>query len=314
MIGKIFAKSDGGFKKRIDYIFGLSKHDHKIKIIETIGGNFLCQDPLLENINDNKINTDLIISEFNLVGKIREKSIESNRTIKPVFHAVLSLPADESLTKKQWNLAVKSYLHDLGFSILNKFIAVLHRDTGHEHVHIVVNRIKFEKNFIVVNDSNERFKNINAVSKIENYFNLKKTIKPLDTWGVTLNKSDFKNWVLSNELPFKQLLTLKIASAIAITTERSGDVFMFVKLLRKQNIYINFFKNKAGQPVGIIFEYKGIYISGSKLKKSRLTWNKITKQEGIRYLPNTLLKLEQETKKRNDKIDKKQKFNTDFLF
>ena len=309
MIGKIFTKSADSFKKRLDYIFGVSKHDHKINFIETIGGNFFCQDPLPEIKNGNKKSTDFIIAEFNIIEQIRNKSIDSNRKIKPVFHAILSLPNNETLTKKQWSQAVKSYMFDLGFSISNKFIAVLHQDTGHQHVHIVANRIRFEKDFRLVSDSNERSKSINAVSKIEDYFCLKKTVKPSDTWGVTLNQSDFKKWIICDELPFKQLLTLKIASAINLTVEDNGDVFMFVKILRKQNIYIHILKDKAGQPKGITFEYNGTFVSGSKLKHSRLTWNKITTQERIKYDPEKIDMLNKEIAKR-DNWDKEKIIST----
>lgn len=314
MIGKIFAKSKGSFKKRIDYIFGLSEHDHKIEFIETIGGNFFCQDPLPDIKNGNDQANNFIISEFNTVEQLRKKSIDSNRKIKPVFHATLSLPKDEFLTKKQWSQAVKYYMFGLGFSNSNKFIAVLHKNTMHQHVHIVANRIKFKKDFKLVCDSNERLKSIEVISEIEDIFKLKKTIRPSETWGVTINQADFKRWVISNELPFKQLLVLKIASAITITAEKHGDMFMFAKLLRRQNIYISFFKNNSGQPTGIIYEHKGIYISGSRLKKSRLTWSKIIKEEGIRYSPNSFLELEQEIKKRNGDIDEKQQPHASFMF
>lgn len=186
MIGKIFPKSTGSFENRIKYIFGLSKHDHAISLIKTVGGNFFARDPLPEIQAGNKDEIKALISEFDEVEKLRKSSIDSNQDIKPVFHAMLSLRPGEKLTKIQWDRAIKKYMRDLGFTGTNKYVAVLHEDTDHQHVHIVANRIRLEDGFRMTSDSNERKKNVNSVSEIEDEYCLHKAPKPNETWGTVL--------------------------------------------------------------------------------------------------------------------------------
>src|SRR3546814_1796090 len=57
-------------------------------------------------------------------------------------------------------------------------------------------------------------------------------------------------------------------------------------------------KNNDGQPTGIAYEYQGTVISGRKLKRSRLTFQKLTTQEGIQYDPETFRRLEARSEER----------------
>lgn len=300
MIGKIFAKSAGSFKGRIEYIFGLSKHDHAISLIKTIGGNFFTQDPLPYIQQNDKSVVTKLVREFDEIENLRKQSIDNDRDIKPVFHAMLSLRPGEKLTNRQWATAVEKYLTDLGFNENNKYVAVLHEDTDHQHVHIVANRIKFEEEFPMVKDSNERHKSIDSASEIEDMYGLSKAPLPEETWGTALTHKEVQASIRDGELPFKHRLIAKIAGAIEKTNATSGDMFTFVKLLRHQKVYIHLTKDSEGQPKGITFEHQGKMISGRQLKRSRLTWQKLTTQENIHYDPETLSALETEIGRRED--------------
>jgi hypothetical protein len=298
MIGKIFPKSTDSFENRIKYIFGLSKHDHAISLIKTVGGNFFTRDPLPEIQAGNKDEIKALASEFDEVEKLRKSSIDSDKVIKPVFHAMLSLRPGEKLNMEQWNMAVKKYMRDLGFTDSNKFVAVLHEDTEHQHVHIVANRIRMEDGFRMTSDSNERAKNINSVSEIEDEYGLHKAPKPTETWGTAITHAEMQSAIATNDLPFKHKMIAKIAGAIEKTVENHGDMFLFVRLLRQQKVYIHLTKDENGQPKGITFEHNGKMISGRQLKRSRLTWQKLTTQEGIDYDPETISELEAEITRR----------------
>ena len=91
----------------------------------------------------------------------------------------------------------------------------------------------------------------------------------------------------------------KIAGAIEATNQVQGDMFTFTRLLRKQKVYINLTLNDEGQPKGISFEFDGKHISGRQLKRSRLTWHKLTTQEGIHYDPETISELQREIARRD---------------
>lgn len=299
MIGKIFPKSAGSFKNRIRYIYGCTKHDHEISGIRTISHNTMSRDPLPAVLRGDESDVLEMIREFDQVETLRRFSIDSDKPIKPVFHAMLSLRPGESLTTSQWRTAVQKYMTDLGFDETNQFVAVMHQDKDHQHVHIVANRIRLNDDFSMVKDSNERSVSLDSVSGIEDRFGLTKAPKPKDTWGVSISHAELQASIRDNDLPLKHKMIAKIAVAIERTQATNGDMFDFVRALRKQKVYINLTLNDEGQPKGISFEFDGKHISGRQLKRSRLTWHKLTTQEGINYDPETIHELQREIARRD---------------
>ncbi|WP_054890206.1 relaxase/mobilization nuclease domain-containing protein [Pseudomonas sp. NBRC 111129] len=299
MIGKIFPKSAGSFKGRIRYIFGCTKHDHEISGIRTISHNAMSRDPLPAVLQGDESDLTEMIKEFDQVETLRRLSIDSDKPIKPVFHAMLSLRPGESLTTAQWRTAVQTYLADLGFDETNQYVAVMHQDKDHQHVHIVANRIRLDDTFSMVKDSNERSVSLESVSKIEDRFKLSKAPKPKDTWGVSITHAELQASIRDNDLPLKHKMIAKIAGAIEATNAQGGDMFTFTRLLRQQKVYIHLTLDNENQPKGISFEFDGKHISGRQLKRSRLTWHKLTTQEGIKYDPETIRELQIEIARRD---------------
>lgn len=299
MIGKIFPKSAGSFKGRIRYIFGCTKHDHEITGIRTIDSNCFSRDPLPAILAGDETDVLEMIREFDSVEAMRRMSIDSDKLIKPVFHAMLSLRPGESLTTAQWRTAVQTYLSDLGFDETNQFVAVMHQDKDHQHVHIVANRIRLNDEFSMVKDSNERSVSLDSVSRIEDRFGLTKAPRPKDTWGVSISHAELQASIRDNDLPLKHKMIAKIAGAIESTNAVQGDMFDFVRALRRQKVYIDLTLNENGQPKGISYEFDGKHISGRQLKRSRLTWQKLTTQEGIKYDPETIRELQIEIARRD---------------
>ncbi len=62
------------------------------------------------------------------------------RTDKPVQHISISLPPDEHLSREQWEQVIDTTLRDLGLEG-HQALIVAHRDTAHEHIHLLVNRV-----------------------------------------------------------------------------------------------------------------------------------------------------------------------------
>ena len=299
MIGKITDKGIGSFRNRIEYIFGLRKHEHALTTIRTIGRNCFSPDPLRHGNDKDKVDVEGMIAEFDAVEKLRNNAIDSDRVIKPVWHAILALPPGEHLDDQQWHEAIEMYLADLGFSDLNKWVAVLHGDTDHEHVHIVANRIRLDEEFSMVKDSNERSRSCDSTSRIEDHFGLSKAPAPTETWGTAISRNAMEAADREGTTPLKHRMIAKIAGAVEATQAQGGDMFMLIQLLRQQRVYVHFTKNNDGQPTGISYEHQGTIISGRKLKRSRLTFQKLTTQEGIQYDPETFPALETEAARRD---------------
>lgn len=299
MIGKITDKGIGSFRNRIEYIFGLRKHEHALTTIRTVGRNCFSPDPLRNGHDKDKIDVEGMIAEFDVVEKLRNNAIDSDRIVKPVWHAILSLPPGEELTDAQWQETVEMYLRDLGFGDDNKWVAVLHGDTDHQHVHIVANRICMDEEFSMVKDSNERSRSCDSTSRIEDHFGLSKAPAPSETWGTAISRNALEAAEREGTIPLKHRMIAKIAGAVEACQAQGGDMFSLIQLLRRQRVFVHFTKNAEGQPTGIAYEYNGTIISGRKLKRSRLTFQKLTQQEGISYDPETFPALETEAARRD---------------
>lgn len=299
MIGKITDKGIGSFRNRIEYIFGLRKHEHALTTIRTIGRNCFSPDPLRHGHDKDKIDVEGMIAEFDAVEKLRNNAIDSDRVIKPVWHAILALHPGEHLNDDQWREAIEMYLADLGFDDTCKWVAVLHGDTDHEHCHIVANRIRLDEEFTMVKDSNERSRSCDSTSMIEDHFGLSKAPAPTETWGTAISRAQMEAAEREGTIPMKHKMIAKIAGAVEATAAAQGDMFMLIQLLRQQRVYVHFTTNTEGQPIGIAYEHQGSIISGRKLKRSRLTFQKLTTQEGISYDPETFRELEIEAARRD---------------
>ncbi len=98
--------------------------------------------------------------ETNLVGatpRAMAKEFGEVRALRPtlgkaVLHVALSVPPGEHLTDDQWRTIGHRYLEAMGFTD-NQYVITRHRDTDHEHIHIVANRITFAG--AVVSDSQD---------------------------------------------------------------------------------------------------------------------------------------------------------------
>lgn len=59
---------------------------------------------------------------------------------KAVQHVSLSAAPGEHLTDEQWQRVAEAYRQKMGFKD-NQYVLVRHADTGHDHVHLVMNRV-----------------------------------------------------------------------------------------------------------------------------------------------------------------------------
>ena len=94
---------------------------------------------------------------------------------KPVLHITLSFALGENVKNAQLQEIVKACAQEMGFE-KNQYIAVSHSDTGHQHLHIVANRIGFDGR--TVSDSNSFKKIAEYCRKMEREFSLRSVQSP----------------------------------------------------------------------------------------------------------------------------------------
>ena len=110
-----------------------------------------------------------VISQFNEVRKLNPN------LSKPVMHITLSLSPGENLPKGKLMEICEDCAKDMGFE-KNQYIAVHHKDTTHQHLHIVANRVGFDRK--TVSDSNSYQKVASCCRKMEQKFELKEVLSP----------------------------------------------------------------------------------------------------------------------------------------
>src|SRR5664279_24655 len=110
-----------------------------------------------------------LIQQFNEVRWLNTK------LSKPVLHITLSLPPGEKLANNKLMEICQACAKDFGFEN-NQFIAINHKNTDHQHLHIVANRIGFDKKS--VSDSNNYKKIANFCRKMELQYELQHVLNP----------------------------------------------------------------------------------------------------------------------------------------
>jgi len=110
-----------------------------------------------------------LIQQFNEVRQLNSK------LSKPVLHITLSLAPGEQLSKDKLMEMCQDCARDMGFEN-NQYIVVHHRDTNHQHIHIVANRVGFDKQ--TVSDSKNFQKIASYCRKMELKYQLKQVLSP----------------------------------------------------------------------------------------------------------------------------------------
>jgi hypothetical protein len=186
-----------------------------------------------------------LIQQFNEVRWLNPK------LSKPVMHITLSLAPGEHLTKNKWMEVAEQCAKDMGFEN-NQYVAIQHKDTGHEHLHIVVNRVGFEKQ--TVSDSNSYKKIAAHCRKMELKYDLKHVLSPKRY----LSKSQ---QLLPRQDQRKQQLALQIRQALG----SSRNLGEFERAMKEKGCQVI-----KGRGISFVDD-KNVKIKGSEVNYSLRT-------------------------------------------
>lgn len=197
-------------------------------------------------------NTKELIQQFNETRQLNQK------LSKAVLHITLSLPPGEKLKKGNLIDMVQDCAKHFGFQN-NQFIAITHNDTSHQHLHIVANRIGFDKK--TVRDSNSYKKMAAYCRQMEIKYDLQQVLSP------------------------KKFLTKELRQIPRTDTRKESIRNDIQDALLMSKTYLDFerqMQQKKYQVIkgrGIAFiDQKGVYAKGSSLGYSLATIQKILQQ------------------------------------
>jgi hypothetical protein len=104
---------------------------------------------------------------------VRKLNLKQSR---PVLHLTLSFAPGEQIDRPQLLEIIEDCASDFGFED-NQYISVQHHDTGHQHIHIVANRINLDGK-TNVSDSNNFKKIADFCRKTELKYGLVQVVSP----------------------------------------------------------------------------------------------------------------------------------------
>lgn len=110
-----------------------------------------------------------LIEQFNEVRRLNQN------LSKPVQHITISLAKGERLNQSSLVSIAEDCARDLGFE-KNQYIVIAHHDTGHQHIHIVANRVSFDGK--TVKDNHNYRKIAVYCRKMEEKHGLQKVLSP----------------------------------------------------------------------------------------------------------------------------------------
>ncbi|WP_299534592.1 relaxase/mobilization nuclease domain-containing protein [uncultured Herbaspirillum sp.] len=191
---------------------------------------------------------------------------------KPIWHAVLSLPEKERLDACQWKAICRDFLSGMGLQH-HESTFVVHNETSHQHVHIVVNRVDFAGT--VWSGEFDGKRAIAVAKELERKYGLKEEVfKPQSGARANLSRNEIEMAIRTETLPPR--LTLQQLIDEAVVGRPRIDIFLSRMSAAGVDIQPNI-SLTTGRIAGLAFAYNGIAFKGSQLGKA-YSWE-ISKRE-----------------------------------
>ena len=150
-----------------------------------------------------------LAKEFGEIRKLRPK------LGKAVLHVSLSAAPGEHLSDTQWTEIGQRYLHGMGLDD-NQYLITRHDDTEHEHVHLLINRIRVDGN--VTSDSHDYRRHEILMRAIERDYSLQSVRPSIDTERRAATKGEIEQGLRTGVPSTRQRLQQLCDGAI--TTSR----------------------------------------------------------------------------------------------
>ena len=242
-----------GFRGVLNYVLNSEKRP------EIIGGTIA------------GLNARQLAAEFGHVRKLRPDAK------RPVWHCSLSLPPGDHLDGGKWDAVASDFLKEMGFSDKTPWVAVRHRDTDKDHIHLVVSRIDLDGQ--LWHGKWEARTAIEATQKLEKSHGLTLTAGLDNATGrKQLKKGEVEMALRTGEQPPKLKLQRIIDEAL-----NSGNLtaVQFAETLAVAGIQVRANLASTGTFNGFSYEIDGIAFKGSKLGKN-YSWGSLQKR-GVTY-------------------------------
>lgn len=228
--------------------------------------------PLIVGGNMSGKTPRILAAEFGICRAIRP-DIE-----RPVVQFSLALPPGDTLSRDQWQEISADFMREMGLDG-HPFVAILHRDTEHQHIHIVGSRIDLDGT--IWHGKFEAFRAIEATQVLEKRHDL--TITPgLDSverekHRANLTQQEIGQMERTGEDSARLLLQEIVDKAI----QGGPSVLAFIGRLEAAGVTVVPNVATTGRLNGFSFEFQGVHFKSSQLGKS-YSWKQL-QERGVTY-------------------------------
>jgi hypothetical protein len=241
-----------GFRGALNYVL-----DTNQKAPEIVGGNMSGTNP------------SELMREFGAAKQLRPD------ITRPVWHCSLSLPAGERLESERWREVAADCMSRMGFSESTPYLAARHKDTDHDHIHIIASRVDLEGKVWL--GKWEARSLIEVSQQLEKDYNLTLT-KGLEPNGIKqLSKNEIEQALRTNQEPARQKLQRLVDESLK-DHPTAGE---FAERLTLAGVEVRANLASTGRMNGFSYEVDGIAFKSSHLGKD-YTWKKL-QERGLQY-------------------------------
>lgn len=206
-----------------------------------------------------------------------------------VYHATLSVLAQERQTDEQWRAIAADYLQGMGFQDCQYLIA-RHNDQQHDHIHIVASCIR-PTDGKTVSDSWDYRRSETLIRDLEQRYNLTPTPSSRDRLERAPTTGEMRKFRREQQafdqgdrpnLPTVPIRTT-LQTLISQLSDHSPSLLEPIAQLQNQGVEVRLTRTKTKQ-WGISYRFQGQQFSGTQLGKA-YTFNGLQHHKGIHYEP-----------------------------
>jgi hypothetical protein len=196
-----------------------------------------------------------LAKEFGEVRNLRPK------VGKAVLHVSLSAAPGEHLSDEQWRQVATRYLQGMGLEN-NQYIVTRHLDTEHEHVHLLVNRIRFDGG--ITSDSHDYRRQEILMRTIEREYGLQRVPPSIDVERHAPTKGEIEEGLRTGQPSTRQQLQ-QLCDAAAKDCDNFSDYEARLDAVDVQLVPV--LQLEGRKLSGLSYLLDGVMMKGSDLGK-----------------------------------------------
>lgn len=226
-------------------------------------GAFAYNEKKMNIADENKRAEILGTNLTSLKKRMIDKEIRMIRSLRPnlkkyFYHTALSFHPSEQIDNATMKEIVHFYMNKSGFDA-NQYVIFRHHDAEHPHLHLLINRIRFDGT--VVSDSNDYKRSERIVREIENEFKLMPNIPSKRALFKAPKKNELE-MVLRTKMPSKKMILQKLLKSVL---SKSANIQEFIRACEKEQIHLLFNQASTGRVSGISYIHDGFKFKGQQV-------------------------------------------------